>query len=64
MATTRIKAYTARELGVMMKLPHKEIIRRIRKGDIKAEKLGWFWIITAPDAKAALESSWYEQYKR
>jgi hypothetical protein len=62
--TTRIKAYTARQLGIKMGLDHKEVIRRIRKRDIEASKLGWFWVIDEDAAERAMNSEWYQRYKK
>ena len=42
-----------------MDLPHLEVIRRIRRGDIKARKAGWNWIIFEEDITAAMQSDWY-----
>lgn len=64
MTTTKIKAYSAKQLAHRMDLPHKEVIRRIRKGDIEASKMGWFWIITEDAANLAMQSEWYQKYKK
>lgn len=62
MATTKIKAYSAKQAGLKMNLPHLEIIRRLRKGDIEGSKLGWVWIITEDAIEKAMASEWYKQY--
>jgi hypothetical protein len=50
----------AKRLG----LGHKEVIRRIRRGDIKAEKLdgGWFWLIQEEEVERVKTADWYQRY--
>jgi hypothetical protein len=55
----KVKVLTAREVGIRMDLPHTEVIRRIRRGDIEASKLGWFWIVEEGDMVTAMQSDWY-----
>lgn len=53
---------SARQVGEKMNLPHREVIRRIRKGDIKARKLGgWNWLIDSSAVDEAMESDWYKR---
>ena len=52
---------TARETGERLDLEHIEVIRRIRKGDIKAQKLGWNWIIDEAEVTRVKESDWYKR---
>lgn len=40
-------------------MPHLEVIRRIRKGQIRAHKLGWVWIIEEADFEAIKQTPWY-----
>lgn len=60
----KVKALTAREVGERLDLPHKEVIRRIRRNDIEASKLGWMWIITEEAVEAARQSDWYKRVKK
>lgn len=53
------REYSARQAGEKMGLPHREIIRRIRRGDIEAKKLGWVYVITEEAISAAMKSEWY-----
>jgi hypothetical protein len=56
----------AREVGRRLNLEHKEVIRRIRKGDINAQKLpgGWFWLIEESEVeRVKTEAPWYRRYK-
>ena len=55
------KLMSARQAGEMMGLPHTEVIRRIRKKDIKADKIGWNYVLTKPDVKEAMKSEWYKK---
>lgn len=58
------KIMSARKAGEMMDLPHKEVIRRIRKKDIKAHKIdgaGWNWVLYEDDVKEAMEAEWYKK---
>lgn len=53
---------SARQAGERMGIPHKEVIRRIRKGDIEAQKLGgWNWILTSAEVDKAMKSDWYQR---
>lgn len=54
---------TAREMATQLGLEHKEIIRRIRRGDIKADKWGWNWAIPATEVSRVRESDWYKRYQ-
>jgi hypothetical protein len=55
------KYYSARKAGVILGLPHLEVIRRIRKGDIRAQKLDWNWIVTEDAIEEARQSDWYQR---
>lgn len=52
---------TAREAGERLGLEHLEIIRRIRKGDIKAAKFGWFWTIEVGEVERVKNTDWYRR---
>jgi hypothetical protein len=52
---------TAREFGDRLGLEHLEVIRRIRKGDIKATKWGWNWAIPASEVEAVKHRDWYQK---
>ena len=58
------KIYSAKRAGDILGIPHLEVIRRIHKGDIKARKLDWNWIITADAIEEARESDWYKKRLR
>jgi len=47
----------------MLGIPHHEMIRRIRKGQIKATKPdgGWNYVITEEAVEEARNSEWYKQ---
>lgn len=54
------KLYTAKEVALKMGIPRNEVVRRIRRKDIEASKLGdWFWVITEDALEAAMHSDWY-----
>ena len=55
------KVYTARQFGEEVGLEHLQVIRRIRKGDIKASKFGWNWVIKEEEIKAVRNSDWYKR---
>ena len=57
METTTV--VSAREAGDRLGLEHTEVIRRIRKGDIEARKLGWVWIINTREVEAVRTKDWY-----
>ena len=52
------------ELAELLGVPKLEINRRIRLGDIKAYKIGWFWVIDAPEVDSIRESEWYKKYTK
>lgn len=52
---------TAKEVGERLNLEHTEVIRRIRKGDIEASKLGWFWTIKATEVERVKNQDWYQR---
>lgn len=55
-----MESYTAREAGELLDLEHLEVIRRIRRGEISAQKKGWFWLITEAEVKAVKHRDWYK----
>jgi len=55
------KIYSARMVGEMLGLPHQEVIRRIRRNDIRARKLDWNWVITDDAVEEAKQSDWYQR---
>lgn len=58
-----VKVLTPKMFGERIGLPHVEVIRRIRKGDIDARKLGWNWIIEESEVAKALASDWYQRVR-
>lgn len=50
---------TARELGEAVGLKHIEVIRRIRKGQIRAEKMGWVYVIDREEIERVKTADWY-----
>lgn len=58
------KVYSARKAGIALGLPHLEVIRRIRKGDIRANKLDWNWLIMEDAIEEARQSDWYQKYQQ
>jgi hypothetical protein len=51
---------TAREVGELLDLEHLEVIRRIRRGQIQATKLGgWFWIVKDSEVELVRKKQWY-----
>lgn len=59
--TTLARVVSARRAGELLHLPHREIIRRIRRGDIKAQKLDWNWLVPLESIDEARESEWYQK---
>lgn len=58
------KIMSAKQAGEKMHLPHKEVIRRIRRKDIKATKIGgngWNWLTTEEWVEEAMQSDWYKR---
>lgn len=56
------KLYSARQAGDQLGLPHLEVIRRIRRGDIEGKKLGWNWTVSQEAINMAKESNWYKAH--
>lgn len=55
------KIYSARGAGEKLGIPHLEVIRRIHKGDIRAQKLGWNWVVREDAIEEAKGSDWYKR---
>jgi len=55
------KVYSARKARVALGIPHLEVIRRIRKGDMNGQKLDWNYIITEEDIEDARQRDWYKK---
>lgn len=53
------KMYSAREAGEKMGIPHKEVIRRIRRKEIEAGRIGWVYAISEEAVDKAMQSDWY-----
>jgi len=53
------KVYSARKAGEKLGLTHLEVIRRIRRGDIRARKLDWNWIVTDEAIEEVKQAEWY-----
>jgi len=56
------KIYSARQAGDQLGLPHLEVIRRLRRGDIEGRKLGWNWVITEEAVDNARTTDWYRKH--
>ena len=52
---------SAREFADQTDLDHLEVIRRIHKGDIKAKKWGWNWVIPITEVEAVKARDWYKR---
>lgn len=53
---------TPRKFGEELGLKHLEVIRRIRRGDIRAKKLdGWAWIIDVKELERVPKTEWYKR---
>jgi hypothetical protein len=60
---TPLKLYSAKGVARELGIPHHEVIRRIRRGEIRARKLDWNWIITGSGLAAARKSNWYLRHQ-
>lgn len=58
---SKSKIMSARQAGERMNLPHREVIRRIKKDDIRATKVGWNWMTTEEWVDEAMKSDWYKK---
>jgi hypothetical protein len=56
-----VKFYSAREAGQELGMRHLEVIRRIRKGQINADRMGWFYIITGEELARIKDQEWYKR---
>jgi len=50
---------SAREAGEALDLTHLEVIRRIRRGQIRAKKVGWFWLVNTEEVNRVRKKRWY-----
>jgi hypothetical protein len=55
------KIMSARQAGEELDLTHTEVIRRIRKADILARKMGWNWVVTDDEVTAVRNKDWYKK---
>lgn len=53
---------TASQVSDLLEMPHLEVIRRLKKGDIKGKKLGWFWTVKETEVERVKSSDWYIKY--
>ncbi len=58
------KYYTVKELADILKISRVSVFNRIKKGQIKAEKIGKTYIIAAEDAGVILNNDLTEQLKQ
>jgi hypothetical protein len=58
----KLELYSAKGIARELGIPHHEVIRRIRRGEIKARKLDWNWIITGGGLAQARRSQWYQRH--
>jgi excisionase family DNA binding protein len=50
---------SVREVANQLGLTHLEVNRRIHKKQIKARKVGWFWVINQEDVDKVKGAEWY-----
>jgi hypothetical protein len=55
------KYYSASQFGKEIGLPHPEVIRRIRREDIHAGKIGWNWVIHEDEVGRVRDTEWYRR---
>jgi excisionase family DNA binding protein len=55
---------TVSQAAEMLGIPKLEVNRRIHKGDIKARKLGWFWVVETAEIERAKSSEWFQRYAK
>jgi hypothetical protein len=57
---------TPRKAGELLDLTHLEVIRRIRRGQIRARKLdgGWYWLIKSEEVQRVQTTAWYKRLMR
>lgn len=61
MEVAMAKYYSASQFGKEISLPHPEVIRRIRRGDIHAGKIGWNWVIHEEEVERVRDTEWYRR---
>jgi excisionase family DNA binding protein len=52
---------SVREVAAQLGLTHLEVNRRIHKKQIKARKVGWFWVIEQSEVDRVKEAEWYKK---
>lgn len=57
---------TPRKAGELLDLTNLEVIRRIRRGQIRARKLdgGWYWLIREEEIQRVRKTEWYKRLMR
>jgi excisionase family DNA binding protein len=61
-AVRKTRYYTTKKAAQVMGMKQLEVLRRINRSQIKAQKLGWAWLIKEDDVYAAMKSDWYQKY--
>lgn len=59
-----VELLNTRAIAERLDMPQLEVIRRIRKGDIVAQKFGWIWVAEPQEVEKVLDSEWYKRYQR
>lgn len=58
------KLFSARQAGELLGMPHREVIRRINRQQIKATKVGWNWMLKEEWINEVMEADWYKRNYR
>jgi len=54
--------YTTKKTAQVLGMKQLEVLRRINRGQIRAQKLGWAWLVKESDVYAVMETDWYQKY--
>jgi hypothetical protein len=59
---TQIPLLNTKEAARLLELDQREVVRRIRRGDIKASKWGWSWAIEQNEIDRVKTTDWYQRF--
>lgn len=60
MTADQIPLLNTKEAASRLEIDQREVVRRIRRGEIKATKWGWSWAIEAGEIDRVKATSWYQ----
>lgn len=61
MDPSEIPLLNTKEAAKRLDIDQREVVRRIRRGEIKAKKWGWSWAIVETEIDRVKSTDWYQR---